>query len=267
MNRSFEQYNIKQKTDFSISVITLIASLIIIILINLLIINIYQIDEKKLLNELSELFIERSRFGLWPEPIERAQYLLTIALVPFIIFLIYNLLIKLIKQITDARLSIIYYFSFILSALLIFLLIYFDLKLNPDNFIAIENKPFYRDTRNFIASLITWQSVCITLLSTLFFIYLIQYDIGGRFLNILKIIIYTIIFALIIDIFLIVQGKNLLLKVTNALVTSITDIHTKSGFGIENAKTQLSLLYPNKHSLTLEEANHCFIVTLKLNIS
>jgi hypothetical protein len=71
----------------------------------------------------------------------------------------------------------------------------------------------------------------------------------------------------IIDIFLIVQGKNLLLKVTNALVTSITDIHTKSGFGIENAKTQLSLLYPNKHSLTLEEANHCFIVTLKLNIS
>ena len=71
----------------------------------------------------------------------------------------------------------------------------------------------------------------------------------------------------IIDIFLIVQGENLLLKVTNALVTRITDSFTKSGFGIENAKTQLSLLYPNKHSLTLEEANHCFIVTLKLNIS
>lgn len=71
----------------------------------------------------------------------------------------------------------------------------------------------------------------------------------------------------IIDIFLIVQGKNLLLKVTNALVSRIVDTHTKSGFGIENAKTQLSLLYPNKHSLTLEEANHCFIVTLKLNIS
>ena len=71
----------------------------------------------------------------------------------------------------------------------------------------------------------------------------------------------------IIDIFLIVQGENLLLKVTNALVTRMTDTFTKSGFGIENAKTQLSLLYPNKQSLTLEEANHCFIVTLKINIS
>lgn len=71
----------------------------------------------------------------------------------------------------------------------------------------------------------------------------------------------------IIDIFLIVQGDNLLLKVTNALVSRISDSFTKSGFGIENAKTQLSLLYPNKHSLMLEEANHCFIVTLKLNIS
>lgn len=71
----------------------------------------------------------------------------------------------------------------------------------------------------------------------------------------------------VIDIFIIVQDKNLLLKVTNVLVTQIYDINTQSGYGIENAKSQLQLLYPNKHSLTLEEANHCFIVTLKLIIS
>lgn len=71
----------------------------------------------------------------------------------------------------------------------------------------------------------------------------------------------------IIDIFIIVQENNLLLKVTNALVTQKIDQHTQSGYGIENAKSQLQLLYPNKHSLTLEQANHCFIVTLKLNIS
>lgn len=203
INKAFEPYKIKQKTDFVLMFFTLIASLIIIIIINLLIISIYQVDEKQLLNELSGLFLEKFRHGLWPEPIERAQYLITIVFAPFIAFVTYYLFSKAINRIPGTQLNVIYYFSFLLSALLLLLLIYFDLKLNPDNFITIESRIFYRDIRNFIASIISGSAIYLALLSLPLVTYFIQLEDRGRLQNNSKIFFYIILSALIIDIFLI----------------------------------------------------------------
>jgi sensor histidine kinase YesM len=70
-----------------------------------------------------------------------------------------------------------------------------------------------------------------------------------------------------IDIFISVQGYDLLLKVTNAIVEHKRELFYQGGVGVQNAKNQLRVLYPNKHSLKIEEVNACYLVTLKINLS
>jgi len=52
------------------------------------------------------------------------------------------------------------------------------------------------------------------------------------------------------------------LKVPYAIQTKL-----KTGFGIENGRRQLKLLYPNKHSLKIENKNLSFTVTIKINLT
>jgi hypothetical protein len=57
------------------------------------------------------------------------------------------------------------------------------------------------------------------------------------------------------------------LKVTNAIVEHKRELFYQGGVGVQNAKNQLRVLYPNKHSLKIEEVNACYLVTLKINLS
>lgn len=70
-----------------------------------------------------------------------------------------------------------------------------------------------------------------------------------------------------IDIFISVQGYDLVLKVTNAIVEHKRELFYEGGVGVVNARNQLRVLYPNKHSLKIEEVNECYLVTLKINLS
>ena len=60
--------------------------------------------------------------------------------------------------------------------------------------------------------------------------------------------------------------NELNLKVKNSKVNRLTSQTIKSGFGIENAKTRLQLLYPASHSLTFRENEKEFYVSLILNL-
>lgn len=57
------------------------------------------------------------------------------------------------------------------------------------------------------------------------------------------------------------------LHVFNLKVPHIQDPKTKSGYGLKNGSEQLNLLYPNKHILTIEDKEHSFTVSLKIDIS
>jgi len=203
LSKSFESCHDKQKSDFVLFILTLLASLIIIILISLLIATTYQVDEKQLLNELSGLFLEKYRFALWPEPVERAQYLVTIIFAPLIAFVTYYLFSKKINRVSGAQLNVIYYFLFLLSALLILLLIDFDLKLNPDNFIVFESRPYYRDIRNFVVSIIAARPIYLAFLTIPFVLFFMQFKSKGRVYHFIKIAYYIMLSALLIDVFLI----------------------------------------------------------------
>jgi hypothetical protein len=69
-----------------------------------------------------------------------------------------------------------------------------------------------------------------------------------------------------IDIQISVSEENLYMHVFNLKVPHINNPEQRTGFGLENSRKQLILLYPEKHTLTIEDKEHSFAVTLKINI-
>lgn len=70
-----------------------------------------------------------------------------------------------------------------------------------------------------------------------------------------------------IDIQISVSDINLYLHVFNLKVPHNMQTQLKTGFGLENGRSQLKLLYPNKHSLKIENKNLSFTVSIKINLS
>lgn len=69
-----------------------------------------------------------------------------------------------------------------------------------------------------------------------------------------------------IDILISILDDELILKVVNNKVLMNHDMDEKLGFGIENTKNRLNLIYPNKHSLMIEETNSTYQVFLKISL-
>jgi sensor histidine kinase YesM len=70
-----------------------------------------------------------------------------------------------------------------------------------------------------------------------------------------------------IDIQISVSETSLYLHVFNLKVPHIQDLKAISGFGLKNSQEQLSLLYSKKHELKIDDKEHSFTVTLKIDIS
>lgn len=70
-----------------------------------------------------------------------------------------------------------------------------------------------------------------------------------------------------IDIGISVSDINLYLHVFNLKVPHNIQTQLKTGFGLENGRSQLKLLYPNKHSIKIENKNLSFTVSIKINLS
>ncbi len=70
-----------------------------------------------------------------------------------------------------------------------------------------------------------------------------------------------------IDIQISVSDENLYMHVFNLKVPHINNPEQRTGFGLKNSKKQLQLIYPNKHHLSIEDKEHSFSVTLKINIT
>ncbi|HMN32756.1 MAG TPA: sensor histidine kinase [Chitinophagaceae bacterium] len=69
-----------------------------------------------------------------------------------------------------------------------------------------------------------------------------------------------------IDIQISVSDYYLYLQVFNLKVPHKVQTQLKSGFGLENGRKQLKLLYPNKHSFKIENKNLSFTVTIKIQL-
>lgn len=70
-----------------------------------------------------------------------------------------------------------------------------------------------------------------------------------------------------IDIQISVSDDYLYMHVFNLKVPHINNPEHRTGFGLENSKKQLQLLYPNHHELTIDDKEHSFAVNLKIHLS
>lgn len=70
-----------------------------------------------------------------------------------------------------------------------------------------------------------------------------------------------------IDIQISVSDIYLYLHVFNLKVPHSVQTQLRTGYGLENGRSQLKILYPNKHSLKIENKNLSFTVSIKINLS
>lgn len=71
----------------------------------------------------------------------------------------------------------------------------------------------------------------------------------------------------VIHIAITIHENTLKLDVKNNKVKTHPEHAVKTGVGIENTRSRLSLLYPGKHDLAIHDNTHEFNVTLQLNLS
>ena len=69
-----------------------------------------------------------------------------------------------------------------------------------------------------------------------------------------------------IDIHFIIKENSISLNVLNTIVPHSCQKQQTTGTGINNVKRRLDLLYPNKHSLLVEETDKLFTVNLEINL-
>ena len=67
-----------------------------------------------------------------------------------------------------------------------------------------------------------------------------------------------------ISIYIHATDNDLKLEVENNMVSANNDTLSKSGYGIENTKTRLQLMYPGKHLLKITSNENFYKVTLIL---
>ena len=71
----------------------------------------------------------------------------------------------------------------------------------------------------------------------------------------------------VIKILLKIEHGDLHLSVFNRKVETEKTIRETTGLGIENTRQRLKLIYPNKHTITIEETVNEFTVLLDINLA
>lgn len=191
------------KTEYILLVFTFLVSLMVLALINIFISSIYIVDEQQLARELSNLFIESVRYGILPEPKERLQYLVTIATAPLIIFFVYSISRRLISRASAPLLDDSYQLAFLLSATLLLLLIYLDLKVSPDNFIYKSDVTTDGSIRKFVALIISRHEAWLAVLTLPLAYYAVMSNFTGTFLRNIRLFLGILLALLLAEIFLI----------------------------------------------------------------
>jgi hypothetical protein len=70
-----------------------------------------------------------------------------------------------------------------------------------------------------------------------------------------------------ISILIKIEDTRLSMTIENQKVKTVQELHTKSGVGIENTKSRLALLYPNKHFLFIDDNALTYRIQLNLMLA
>ena len=169
---------------FVITILTLLSTIVGLIVINILI-NRFAIDNSEDLISQAKLFLNPIH-GTNPQPIERLQVIYSLLLIPIFIFAG----LKLFSASLFAKLfstNLVYLSSVFISFLLLGILFYLDLKIDPPNFFDGEKYGGYLHTRQFINQIISSISFNISLLV---FPFLLYYFLNNSFTKYYKFLNY-----------------------------------------------------------------------------
>ena len=131
-----------KKEEFILAVLSLILTVAILIIINYIIFLIYRPNIEEIIQHASSISImDKSQFA--PEPVERTQYIISVALSPFIVFLSYLGIRRLLSKncVFIKNVNFVYSIGVIGAIISITSLFYFVSAQN--NFYYFQNTPLY----------------------------------------------------------------------------------------------------------------------------
>lgn len=143
----FELYD-KSTLVFSTLGISFLLMLAILIVINYVVVLVGNQDTNELIRISSNLYIEQVRFALWPEPVERNQFLVSLLVMPVGAYLLIPLIEKSIQRSKVER-----FVYFATAGILVFGVIatvFLAFKSDPANFLVDSPLPYYRDIRSMV---------------------------------------------------------------------------------------------------------------------
>ena len=131
--------------SFCINSIVILLSIFLLFFVNYFFEFYLDINEESIKELNKSFFIEKFHYGIWPEPIEQLQIFFTFILLPLLLFTFHFIFHYCYKNNKILNIAITF-----LSLFLITLLIYFDLKLFPTNFLYLDETTYRNDIRGMI---------------------------------------------------------------------------------------------------------------------
>lgn len=146
-------------STLGISFLIIVTTLVIV---NYLIVLIGNENTDELIAKVAYLYIEQVRFALWPEPVERVQFVISLMIISVSACFIIPFVEKLIRHKKNGRL--IYLATLTTFVIFIMTIAWLALKPAPENFLVDSPLPYYRDIRVMIDKFVGYWTFIITIL-------------------------------------------------------------------------------------------------------
>ena len=141
-----------RKREFIIFVLSITATAVILFLLCIIVKLFFKPDTSLILAEASKIYIDKFLPAFVPKTVERAQFMLSVLLSPFILFVFYKIFGKYVGRLSQAVIYRLYFMASIAAPLALFSIAYVGLAVS--NFMYIEKNYFLNGVGMYVYSLV-----------------------------------------------------------------------------------------------------------------
>ncbi len=149
---SNQEADLRDKREFIIFVLSIIATAFVLFLLCLIIKFFYKPDTSYILAEAAKVYLDKLQPSFMPKTVERAQFSFSVLLSPFLLLIFYKLFSKYISKIKDQTISRRYFIVGTAAPLLLFSIAYVGLAVS--NFMYTEKNYFLSGIGKYLYSLL-----------------------------------------------------------------------------------------------------------------
>ncbi len=151
-NMQSDETKLNHRRFFLIYGMTLVLTIFLLFIFNILVLIFYKPDIAKILTEASKIYLISMLPAFLPKPVERVQFVFSILLSPFLLLTSYIFIKKFINKIAERNINRFYYIFSIVFPLAIFAITYAGLAVS--DFLYVKNSISFNSAGKYLYSLL-----------------------------------------------------------------------------------------------------------------